>query len=703
MAFEDISARANINHTGESWSVAWGDANADGYQDIFVVNHGTVGGAPPSLYLNQGDETFLEVYQDQFPFLKRDFHGSAWADFDNDGDQDLLISSGGSEGFAARESVARETDANVFWRQETNGFVDQAALLGLAEPLARGRAPVWWDVNKDGRLDVILTKAASVKREPLIFLQSPEGEFRPCESVFEPDGSAGSFSAVAVSHLLQSDLPHIVAKVSGLGLKVFRFAADCRFVEVMQDTSSLVKANQFVLADLTGDLRPELITVRSQKHDYVSLAKPKLLAIQYTSGEERVRRHSFSTEGILRRVRISPQGSSAWSNSKIFIGSGGLHPERRPFSLDAEIPTHQGLADLDAVEEGVAIGYIAETGRWAVSAKTRKDSRDLSIEIRSTSEIQDILPNDEVFDIAQAGAPDRIYAMTDAGLRDISEAFGWGGESSCRSITSADFDNDGDLDVYLGCRGEVANWPNRLFENVEGRFLREVPNSGAEGATEGLTDSLSVGDFNNDGALDLFLTNGAGRLHVENGPHQLLRNLGNNNHWVMFKLVGTVSPRDAYGARVFLTAGARTQMRDFTGGLHFGSQHDPRLHFGLGKQDEITEVVVQWPSGLVERFENIATDQTHNLVEGTGLALDDGVIVASRRLVRSGDSVTLMALAGRPLDQGSLIWRLNGEEILKNCIACAHTFSKAQTAQVSVIGQFKDGQPFSVEKSLVVQ
>ena len=309
IAFEDVSQIANIDHQGESWSVAWGDVDGDGLQDIFVVNHGTVGGAPPSLYINQGDGTFLEVYQDRFQFLKRDFHGSAWADFDNDGDQDLFISSGGSEGFAARQSLARETDSNVFWRQDEDGFVDQADLLGLTEPLARGRAPVWWDVNQDGRLDIILTKAASARPEPLIYLQSSDGSFEPCETVFESDGPVDSVVGFAAARLLDSDELHVAAKISGLGLKLFRVTGDCRFTEVMAEPFASLKANEFTLADLNGDLRPELITVRAQKHDYVSLAKPNLLAVQYVSGEARLRRHSFSTTGVLRRVRIAPARS----------------------------------------------------------------------------------------------------------------------------------------------------------------------------------------------------------------------------------------------------------------------------------------------------------------------------------------------------------------------------------------------------------
>ena len=702
IAFEDVSSAANINHTGVSWSVAWGDVNADGYQDIFVVNHGTVGGAPPSLYLNQGNGTFVDVYQDWFPFLKRDFHGSAWADVDNDKDQDLFISSGGSKGIAARERVARETDANVFWRQDEAGFVDQAEALGLVEPLARGRAPFWWDLNKDGLLDIILTKADVTSGDALAYLQTPGGEFRRCDHTSSWGVSEKNFSAIAAAKLFDSDTQYVIAKTPGLKLKLFQFVEPCGFVSVNAQAFSKVAVNEFALADLTGELRPQLLTVRAGKYDYVSLARPNRLAIQYVPGEPRVRQHTFSTSGNLRRVRILPAGPTGWSNQKVYIGADGVHPDRRPFSLSAQVNAHQGLASLDGLEEGVAIGYLADRSEWGIAVKTRRGGRNLSIEIRSTEQIENILPKEGVFDPEQGLAQDQIFEILPDGLRDVSQTFGWTEATSCGTLVTADFDNDGDLDVYLGCQAEIANLPNRLFENVDGQFLRQVFASGADGSQSGLTDSVTAGDYDNDGFMDLFITNGAGRLHIDDGPHQLLRNLGNDNHWVRFDLVGTRSPRDAYGARVFMTSGGKTQMRGFTGGFHFGSQNDSRVHFGLGTDGQIEDVIVQWPSGSVERFTDVAVDQDHDLVEGTGESLDRGVLVTSRNKAKAGESVTLIALAGQALDQSSLEWSLDGQVILENCISCAYRFSNVQTAIVSVTGQFANGDPFSIEKSVAV-
>ena len=84
----------------------------------------------------------------------------------------------------------------------------------------------------------------------------------------------------------------------------------------------------------------------------------------------------------------------------------------------------------------------------------------------------------------------------------------------------------------------------------------------------------------------------------------LLRNVvKNSNHWIEFKLVGgPKSPRDAIGTKVFVTAGGIRQRGDVYSGGSYGSNSDPRLHFGLGSSSKIEKVEVQWPSGSREQF-----------------------------------------------------------------------------------------------------
>jgi hypothetical protein len=123
----------------------------------------------------------------------------------------------------------------------------------------------------------------------------------------------------------------------------------------------------------------------------------------------------------------------------------------------------------------------------------------------------------------------------------------------------------------------------------------------------------AIADFDNDGDLDILVSN--------NGEApQLLRNDGGNtNHWLEIFLIGTRSNRDAVGARVQVTAGNLHLYDQRKGGMSYQSAQDPRLHFGLGQQENIDSIEVIWPSGEVTKLGNIRADQIVSVKEGEGL------------------------------------------------------------------------------------
>jgi len=121
---------------------------------------------------------------------------------------------------------------------------------------------------------------------------------------------------------------------------------------------------------------------------------------------------------------------------------------------------------------------------------------------------------------------------------------------------------------------------------------------------------VAFADFDNDGFIDLVVGN--------NGdPPLLLRNSGGNgNHFVNFRIVGTKSNRDGMGARVRITAGGISQIREIAGGGSYLSQSDLRANFGLGKAARVEIVEVKWPSGLRQVFENVEADRFYLIEEG---------------------------------------------------------------------------------------
>ena len=138
-----------------------------------------------------------------------------------------------------------------------------------------------------------------------------------------------------------------------------------------------------------------------------------------------------------------------------------------------------------------------------------------------------------------------------------------------------------------------------------------------DGAKSAIHDAVSVvwSDVDSDGDLDLFLADRNGYPYV----HLLINRVGQDNHFVQFDLRGTDTNRDAVGARITLTAGGVTQMRDVQGGGgHSNTQHSHIQHFGLGANTVIDEVTVRWVGGATETITGIEADHRYEVVEGSG-------------------------------------------------------------------------------------
>ena len=126
--------------------------------------------------------------------------------------------------------------------------------------------------------------------------------------------------------------------------------------------------------------------------------------------------------------------------------------------------------------------------------------------------------------------------------------------SDCNSVAACDFDNDMDIDLYVVRSRTAENLPNHLYENQGGGSFAELNDAhGAAGSEQGRGQSVTMADYDQDGYLDLFVTNGRGMYPFSEGPDQLFRNLGSNNNWLQIDLQGTISNRDGIGARIFAT------------------------------------------------------------------------------------------------------------------------------------------------------
>jgi enediyne biosynthesis protein E4 len=154
--------------------------------------------------------------------------------------------------------------------------------------------------------------------------------------------------------------------------------------------------------------------------------------------------------------------------------------------------------------------------------------------------------------------------------------------------------------------------PLLLFRN-DGRSFRDVSReSGPVFSKSFPARGLALGDFNNDGAVDVLVSNN------DAPPLLLVNNAAKNNHWLGVRLIGRKCNVDAIGARLSFQAGDLKRSHMKVGGGSFLSSHDPRIVLGIGSNAKVNFAEVRWPppSGLVQRFTNLPVDRYITIVEG---------------------------------------------------------------------------------------
>jgi hypothetical protein len=531
--YADVTAAAGIGFahvhggTGRKYyietvppGVCWLDYDNDGWQDLYFVQSGPLpgaarpAGAPASrLYRNRGDGTFEDVTARAGVANAGGYgNGCTAADYDNDGDIDLYVTNFGP---------------SVLYRNNGDGtFTDVAARAGVANGLyALGAA--WADYDNDGRLDLFVANYVDFTMDDQKFCGNVKENRR---SYCHPDAYGG--------------LPDVLYHNEGNG----------RFREVSRSTGITDpngKGMGVVWFDHDGDGDVDLYVAND--------ATPNVLYRNDGNGR-------FTDVTLLAGVCCSEDGRP---ESGMGVDAGDADGDGWPdlFVTNLSNETNQlyrnlagrGPFSIDTFPAGLGEISLLESG-WGADFFDADNDGDLDLVVTN-------------------GHP----------MDDIHEV------------------------------NDMLSYPQRpfLFENLGGGRYREIGRAvGPYFAVPEVGRGLATADYDNDGDLDIVFA-------PNNRRATLLRNEGGHaaGRWLTLRLLGVRANRDAIGARVVVLAGGRRQVEEVKSGSSYMSQNDLRLHFGLGSAARADAIEIRWPTRppRLEKIGPVEANQFLTIREGEGI------------------------------------------------------------------------------------
>jgi len=498
--FRDIAPGAGLDITGHSGGSIAEDFDGDGLIDLMVSSSGPMDQL--RFFHNNGDGTFTERTREAGLTGEVGGLNIIHADYNNDGYPDVLVLRGG---------WWRQNGAYPMSLLRNNGdgtFDDVTAEAGLVN-LHPTQAAAWADYDNDGYLD--------------LFVGHEEGEGENHPSALYHNNGDGTFTDIAP----QIGLDHL-GYVKGVAW-----------------------------GDYDNDGWPDL---------YIS-----------RNGQTNILLHNDGKK--------KPNGG--WSFTDVTAKAGVAEPV---YSFATWFWDYDNDGWLDLLVAPFKVPARPEIAAFELG-----------------------LPN-------QVEHPRLYHNNHDGTFTDVTKQMHLDRAMVVMGSNFGDIDNDGWLDCYLGTGAPDyhALLPNRMFRNNEGKGFQDVTTSGGFGHLQ-KGHAVSFADFDNDGDLDVFEVIG-GYFEGDSYQSVLFENPGHGNHWISLDVVGVKTNRSAIGARVRVRArtpvGTRDIYREVTSGGSFGDSPF-RVHVGLGKATAVNEVEVAWPtSHTLQTFRHLRLDHSYRIVEG---------------------------------------------------------------------------------------
>jgi enediyne biosynthesis protein E4 len=496
--------------------VAWLDYNQDGLMDLFLVQSGETDAYKPqhplrsALYRNNGDGTFTDVTEKAGVGGAGHYgQGVAVGDFDNDGFPDLFVTGYGR--------------AILYHNNGDGTFTDVTRKAGVADEGGWSTSAGWFDYDRDGWLDLVVTNYIEWTPKTNLWC----GERRPGYRSYCNPGN-----------------------YKGQKTKLYHNNHDGTFTDV-SDSSGVGKPESkgmgVVLADFNNDGWPDIAIANDTWPNFLFLNKH---------------------DGTFQDVSLV-SGLAASEDGRYEAGMG----------IDA--------ADVDG--DGWLDVYVTH----------------LDFELNRLYHNN----HDGTFDdyTYRSGIGNKAILLSGVSMKFLDyDNDGW---NDIVQLNGAMLDN---VQLY---HSEVSyKEPLLMFHNLgKGQFEKVSDSLGPDFMRPIAGRGIATADYDNDGDIDIAINN--------RGDYpELLRNDGGNlNHWLEVLLVGTKSNRDGIGASLKLTSEGFVHVEQSKGGMSYMSASDPRIFFGLGKRSKIESLEITWPSGQVDKLTSLPVDRIIAVKEGIGI------------------------------------------------------------------------------------